>query len=137
VLESFVTKERDKAAALRFIKKALKRHGRPKTIVTDGLRSYSAALTDMGAAERQETLVEQPRREQPPTVPTTGAGDGPLPPHEDFAEIQFGPCFRPQPLRSGAPPRQPTRIPRETLSRTGGVAVSHAVTAGWVWAQCA
>ena len=27
VLESFVTKERDKAAALKFIKKALKRHG--------------------------------------------------------------------------------------------------------------
>src|ERR1700704_4732137 len=40
VLESFVTKERDKAAALKFIKKALKRHGSPKAIVTDGLRSY-------------------------------------------------------------------------------------------------
>jgi len=55
VLESFVTKERDKAAALTFIKRALKRHGRPETIVTDGLRSYSAALIDIGAAERQET----------------------------------------------------------------------------------
>jgi putative transposase len=32
VLESFVTKGRDKAAALTFIKKALKRHGRPKAI---------------------------------------------------------------------------------------------------------
>ena len=40
VLESFVTKERDKAAALKFIKKAIKRHGRPRAIVTDGLRSY-------------------------------------------------------------------------------------------------
>lgn len=39
VLESFVTKTRDKAAALQFIKKALKRHGRPQAIVTDGLRS--------------------------------------------------------------------------------------------------
>ena len=39
VLESFVTKERDKAAALRFIRKALKRHGSPKAITTDGLRS--------------------------------------------------------------------------------------------------
>jgi len=29
VLDSIVTKERDKAAALKFIKKALKRHGRP------------------------------------------------------------------------------------------------------------
>jgi putative transposase len=44
VLESFVAKERDKAAALKFIKKAPKRHGRPQAIVTDGLRSYGAAL---------------------------------------------------------------------------------------------
>jgi putative transposase len=55
VLESFVTEERDKAAALRFIKKALKRHGRPKAIVTDGLRSYGAALSDLGAADKQQT----------------------------------------------------------------------------------
>ena len=40
VLESFVSKERDKAAALKFIKKAMKRHGRPQAIVTDRLRSY-------------------------------------------------------------------------------------------------
>lgn len=54
VLESFVTKERDKAAALKFIKKAMKRHGRPRTIVTDGLRSYGAALKELGGTERQE-----------------------------------------------------------------------------------
>ena len=54
VLESFVTKTRDKAAALAFIKTALKRHGRPKVIVTDGLRSYSAAMDELGNAERQE-----------------------------------------------------------------------------------
>ena len=55
VLESFVTKERDKAAALKFIKKAMKRHGRTKAIVTDGLRSYGAALKAIGAADLQET----------------------------------------------------------------------------------
>jgi putative transposase len=55
VLESFVTKERDKAAALKFIKKAMKRHGRTGAIVTDGLRSYGAALKDIGTADRQET----------------------------------------------------------------------------------
>ena len=42
-----VTKERDKAAALKFIKKAMERHGRPKGIVTDGLRSYGAALKEI------------------------------------------------------------------------------------------
>ena len=54
-LESFVTKERDKAAALKFIKKAMKRHGRPTVIVTDGLRSYGAALREIGTDDRQET----------------------------------------------------------------------------------
>jgi putative transposase len=54
VLESYVTKERDKAAALKFIKKALKRHGRPQAIVTDGLRSYAAALKEIGADDRQQ-----------------------------------------------------------------------------------
>ena len=54
MLESFVTKERDKAAALKFIKKALKRHGSPKAIVTDGLRSYGAALKELNIHDRQE-----------------------------------------------------------------------------------
>jgi len=53
VLESYVTKTRDKAAALKFIKKTMKRHGRTRTIVTDGLRSYGAAMKEIGAADRQ------------------------------------------------------------------------------------
>ena len=44
VLEAFVSKTRDKAAALKFLKKLMKRHGRPEEIVTDKLRSYGAAL---------------------------------------------------------------------------------------------
>ena len=55
VLESFVTKERDKVAALKFIKKALKRHGRTHAIVTDRLRSYGAALKEIGATGLQQT----------------------------------------------------------------------------------
>lgn len=55
VLESFVTITRDKAAALNFIKKAMKRHGRPQAIVTDGLRSYGAAMKEIGNVDRQET----------------------------------------------------------------------------------
>jgi putative transposase len=39
VLESYVTRARGNAAALSFIKKALKRHGSPEAI-TDGLRSH-------------------------------------------------------------------------------------------------
>jgi putative transposase len=54
VLESFVTKTRDKKAALKFLKKAMRKHGRPETIVTDRLRSYGAALKEIGATDRQE-----------------------------------------------------------------------------------
>jgi putative transposase len=54
VLESFATVDRDKAAALKFIKKAMKRHGRVQTVVTDGLRSYSAAMKEIGNLDRQE-----------------------------------------------------------------------------------
>ena len=55
VLEVFVTKKRDYKAALRFLRKAMKRYGRPKAIVTDKLRSYHAAMKVIGNAERQET----------------------------------------------------------------------------------
>ena len=54
MLESFVTTRRDKAAALAFIKKAMKHHGLPKTVVTDGLRSYGAAMKEIGNPDRQE-----------------------------------------------------------------------------------
>ena len=54
VLESYVTKKRDKAAALAFLKKALKRHGRAESIVTDGMRSYPAAMRELGNLDRRE-----------------------------------------------------------------------------------
>ena len=55
VLESFVTKTRNKKAALKFLKKNLKRHGRAEELVTDRLRSYGAALNELGIRDRQET----------------------------------------------------------------------------------
>ena len=54
ILESYITRKRDKSAALTFIKKALKRHGKAETIVTDGLRSYPAAMRDLGNLDRRE-----------------------------------------------------------------------------------
>ena len=55
VLESFGTKTRDKKAALKFLRKAMRKHGRAESIVTDKLRSYGAALKEIGACSRQET----------------------------------------------------------------------------------
>ena len=55
VLESFVTKLQDRKAALKFFKKAMKRHGRPEVVVTDKLHSYGAAMEVIGNGDRQET----------------------------------------------------------------------------------
>jgi putative transposase len=54
ILESFVTKKRDKTAALKFPKQALKRHGQPGAIVTDVLRSDPAAMHELGNLDRRE-----------------------------------------------------------------------------------
>jgi putative transposase len=55
VLESYVTKRRDRKAALKFLRKLMKRYGQPHVIVTDKLRSYGAAMKDIGNSHRQET----------------------------------------------------------------------------------
>ena len=54
VLEVFATKRRDSKTALKFLKRAMKRYGRPKVIVTDRLRSYRAAMNVTGNAASQE-----------------------------------------------------------------------------------
>jgi len=54
VLEVFATKRRDRKAALAFLKRAMKRYGRPKVIVTDRLKSYRAAMKEIGNAADQE-----------------------------------------------------------------------------------
>ena len=53
VLEVFATKHRGRKAALAFLKRTMKRYGRPRAIVTDRLRSYGAAMTVIGNAAAQ------------------------------------------------------------------------------------
>ncbi len=55
VLEAYVTKRRNRQAALRFLKKAMQRYGKPKAVVTDRLKSYRAAMKVIGNADRQVT----------------------------------------------------------------------------------
>ena len=54
ILDVFATKRRDRMAALAFLKRAMKRCGRPRVIVTDRLRSYRAAMNVIGNAADQE-----------------------------------------------------------------------------------
>lgn len=48
VLESIVTKRRDRRAALKLLRKLMKQYGNPETIVTDKLKSYGAAMRKLG-----------------------------------------------------------------------------------------
>ena len=55
VLESYVTRRRDRKAALKFLRKSMKRYGQPQVLVTDKLRSYGAAMKAVGNILKQET----------------------------------------------------------------------------------
>ena len=54
VLEVFATKRRNSKAALQFLKRAMKRYGQPKVIVTNRLRSNRAAMNVIGNAADRE-----------------------------------------------------------------------------------
>jgi putative transposase len=53
VLECFITKRRNKAAANKFLIKTMRKHGAPKIITTDKLPSYGAAFREIGVADKQ------------------------------------------------------------------------------------
>jgi transposase-like protein len=47
VLEVVVTAKRDKAGAVKLLKRIMKKYGRPRTIVTDRLRAYPMAMQEL------------------------------------------------------------------------------------------
>ena len=59
VLDCYVSKKRDKKAALKVLKNLVKRYGRPKEIVTDKCPSYCAALKEINLAHVQNTTQYQ------------------------------------------------------------------------------
>ena len=123
VLESFVTKERGKAAALAFIKKALKRQGSPKAITTDGLRSYGAAMKELGNLDKREVGRWANNRVENSHQPfRRREGDAAVSPNENAAAVRLGPRDLPQPLQPGAPRRRPGDLQGAPLSRPGRVA---------------
>jgi len=54
VLESYVTKRRDRKVAMKFLRESMTRSGQPQIVETDKLRSYSAAMRVIGNDGRQE-----------------------------------------------------------------------------------
>jgi putative transposase len=119
VLESFVTKTRDKKAALKFLKKTLKRHGPADGFVTDCLRSYGAALRELGLCDKQETGRWANNRAENSHLPFRRRERAML----RFRRIRTLQKFASvhnsvQPLQSGAQPLQPTELQAETHRRS-------------------
>jgi putative transposase len=56
VLEAVVTTKRDKAAALKLLKRIMKKYGSPYSVVTDGCGAYSAPMNEIGFADRHEVV---------------------------------------------------------------------------------
>jgi transposase-like protein len=80
VLEAVATVKRDKAAALKLLKRIMKKYGAPRSIVTDGLRAYWSA--------------QQSAREFASAVSPPRAGDAALSKSKDAAEVQLSSCPR-------------------------------------------
>ena len=110
VLEAYVTKRRDKAAALKFLRKLMKRHGRAEGSVTDRLRSHGAAPHGLGAdgdlrrtdrwADSRAETSHQPFRRR-------GEGDAARQADARPAEARSRPLLRAQPPRRRPQPHQP------------------------------
>ena len=130
VLEAFVSKKRDREAALKFLRKLMKRYGRPDAIITDRLRSYRAALRELGGSSLQQAgpLAEQSCGEFTPAVPATRTRHAPFQADAKPPEIRHRSFFRLQSLQPGTTPlltrqfqAQPRRRTRRVASARGGL----------------
>ena len=124
VLEVFATKRRDRRAALKFLKRTMKRYGRPRSIVTDRLRSYRSAMKVIGNAADQECGRGQSRRKFPPAVPTTRTSDAEVQGRKDPTGICNRPRINPQPLQPRPSPQPPRHLQTEPFCRPGRVALA-------------
>ena len=112
-------------AALRFLKRAMKRYGRPATIVTDRLQSYRAAMKVIGNEGCQETRRWLNNRAENSHLPFRRRERAMAKFREvkNSAEIRLRPCFDPQPLQPPTP-SQPPRYFQTRASRCAGRVVS-------------
>jgi putative transposase len=71
VLDLLVQRRRDKAAAVKLMRKLLKKQGfAPDVLVTDKLRSYGAAKSEMGLSARHEQGLRKNNRAENSHQPT-------------------------------------------------------------------
>ena len=124
VLEVFATKRRDRRAALKFLKRIMKRYGGPRVIVTDRLRSYAAAMKVIGVEDRQDlrSVAQQSSRKLTPTIPPTRRRDGQVQRHQDPAEVCCRPRLHPQSFQPRPSSLQSRELQTQSLHCFGRVA---------------
>lgn len=123
ILESYVTKTRDKKAALALMRKALKRHGSPEAITTDGLRSYGAAMNELGNREKQEVGRSATIGWRIATCPSDKES-GPCCGSEGTSEVRLRARQSAQPLLAGTPSPRPKDLQGEALCHHGRVTIA-------------
>jgi putative transposase len=106
VLEAFVSRKRDRKAALKFLRKLMRRHGRPEEVVTDKLRSYGAALKELGAEDKQVTGGKLNNRAENSHLPfrRREGGDAAVQTYALASEVRLSPLLRHQPLQRRSEP---------------------------------
>ncbi len=118
VLASFVTRTRDKKAALNFLKKAMRvelpEESDAQAWSVRSLRHGQAAILrcdpegpGCGGPAGGRPLAQEPGGEFTPRAPTKGAGDAPLPADGKSAEVRLRPRLRQRPLQRRPQPLQP------------------------------
>ena len=132
VLEVFATKRRDRKAALKFLKRTMKRYGRPWSIVTDRLRSYRAAMKVIGNSADQTCgrwLNNRAENSHQPIRRREGGSDGQIQGHQDPTEIRLRSRLDSQPFQSLPSPKPPRHLQAEPICRSGRMASASGLTA--------
>ena len=138
ILESFVTKTRVKQTAPIFMKKALKRHGSPEMITTDGLRACKAAMTELGNAAKQEIGRWANNRAENSHPPFRRRARAMLR-FRQMKTLQKFASVPPQhrrPFQSGTPSRQSSGLQASPLGSSRRVANPHGLAVRRIQDQC-
>ena len=124
VLEVFATKRRDRRAALKFLKRTMKRYGRPK-VNRDRpltfLRCRDESHWGRGSSDLR-SVAQQSSRKLTPTIPPTRRRDGQVQRHQDPAEVCCRSRLHPQSFQPGTSSLQSRNLQTQSLRRLGRVA---------------
>ena len=130
VLDVLVQSKRNKHAALKLMRKPLKKYAFvPERLVTDDLRSYRAATRDLGIERRHRAraMEEQSSREFASANAAAGAQDAAVQERGLSPEVSFHPRRRLQHFQRPTPSHFSPNAPR--ASRCGDDHVADAVAA--------